>query len=131
MDKITEYGVLPQNTYNMDEKGFMIGKLGKMKRIFNRDLYQQGKLLGAGQDGNRTWITFIACICQDLTALPPFLVYPGAEGNFQDCWVKDFKPDQQDGYFTSLLSGWTNDKLGLEWLAIFDRLTKRKARTRY
>jgi len=35
MDKIAEYGVLPQNTYNMDEKGFMISKLGKMKRIFN------------------------------------------------------------------------------------------------
>jgi hypothetical protein len=29
--KISEYSVLPENTYNMDEKGFMIGKIGGAK----------------------------------------------------------------------------------------------------
>jgi hypothetical protein len=51
--KIEQYGVLPQNTYNMDEKGFLIGILQKVKRIFNKDSEKRGKLIGAGQDGNR------------------------------------------------------------------------------
>jgi hypothetical protein len=34
--KIKEYNVLPENTYNMDEKGFAIGVIGKSKRIFSK-----------------------------------------------------------------------------------------------
>jgi hypothetical protein len=29
--KVTEHGVMPCNTYNMDEKGSLIGKLGRSK----------------------------------------------------------------------------------------------------
>jgi hypothetical protein len=36
--KISEYSILPENTYNMDEKGFMIGTIGKSKRDFSRTL---------------------------------------------------------------------------------------------
>jgi hypothetical protein len=31
-----EYSILPENTYNMDEKGFMIGRTARSKRIFSR-----------------------------------------------------------------------------------------------
>jgi hypothetical protein len=34
--KTEEYEVLPENTYNMDEKGFMIRVTGRSKRIFSR-----------------------------------------------------------------------------------------------
>jgi hypothetical protein len=34
--KIEEYGVLPTNMYNMDEKGVMIGVTGHSKRVFSR-----------------------------------------------------------------------------------------------
>jgi hypothetical protein len=33
---IKKYDVLLENTYNMDEKGFMIGQIRKRKRIFSR-----------------------------------------------------------------------------------------------
>jgi hypothetical protein len=33
------YDVLPENTYNMDEKGFAIGVTGKTKWIFDKVLY--------------------------------------------------------------------------------------------
>ncbi|KAF9733712.1 hypothetical protein PMIN01_08055 [Paraphaeosphaeria minitans] len=33
--KITEYNIEPAHTYNMDEKGFAIGLLGRTKRIFS------------------------------------------------------------------------------------------------
>ena len=37
--KINQYEVLPENTYNMDEKGFMIGVIGKSKRVFSKSSY--------------------------------------------------------------------------------------------
>ncbi|KAF1929908.1 uncharacterized protein M421DRAFT_59500, partial [Didymella exigua CBS 183.55] len=37
--KISEKGIEPEHTYNMDEKGFMIGKIGKQKRVFSRTSY--------------------------------------------------------------------------------------------
>jgi hypothetical protein len=35
MDK---YNILPENTYNMDEKGFIMRALGKSKRVFSRQI---------------------------------------------------------------------------------------------
>jgi hypothetical protein len=36
--KMSEYSILPENTYNMDEKGFTIRQTGKSKRVFGRAL---------------------------------------------------------------------------------------------
>lgn len=33
-EKIEQYGKLPENTYNMDEKGFPLGRTTKAKRVF-------------------------------------------------------------------------------------------------
>jgi hypothetical protein len=68
----------------MDEKGFLIGELQKLKRIFTRKYFASGKLLGAGQDGNREWVTILACICMDGTYLPPSVIYQALSGNIQD-----------------------------------------------
>jgi hypothetical protein len=51
--KISEYSVLPENTYNMDEKGFMIGKIGRSKRVFSRALWESKQVKESLQDGNR------------------------------------------------------------------------------
>jgi hypothetical protein len=34
--KMEEHQILPENSYNMDEKGFMIGVIGHSKRVFTR-----------------------------------------------------------------------------------------------
>jgi hypothetical protein len=113
--------------YNLDEKGFLIGILQKIRRIFTKAWQEQGKLQGAAQDGNRTWITLIACICADGTSLPPALIYPATSGDVQDTWLDDYQPDD-DCYFTSSESGWSNNELALDWLTrVFDRATKGKA----
>jgi hypothetical protein len=39
--KITQYDIAPENTYNMDEKGFAIGVLGRTKRVFSRRQYEK------------------------------------------------------------------------------------------
>jgi hypothetical protein len=36
--KISEYLVLPKNSYNIDEKGFIIRRIGRSKRVFSRAL---------------------------------------------------------------------------------------------
>ncbi|KAF4287008.1 hypothetical protein CNMCM8689_001357 [Aspergillus fumigatus] len=130
--KLQEYELRPEDIYNMDEKGFMIGMLVKGLRIFSKSKYQNSGLKQRLQDGNREWITSIACICADGTSLPPGLIYQAISGDIQDSWLQDFDPEQHGCFFASSPSGWTNDKLGLAWLKdIFDRYTKEKARRRW
>jgi len=113
----------------MDEKGFLIGVLQKQKRVFNRQLFEKGKLLGTAQDGNREWITILGCICADGSYLPPGIIYQATTGNLQDTWLDDFHPEEQTAYFASSSSGWTSEDLGYSWLTtLFDRYTKEKAR---
>jgi len=83
-NKIEEYGITMQNIYNMDEKGFVIGQIQKSKRIFTTSTYKEDRLAVAGQDGNREWITVLATICADGTALSPALIYKAASGEMQD-----------------------------------------------
>jgi hypothetical protein len=78
MDK---YNIQPHNCYNMDEKGFLIGHLQKVKRIFLKALMKKQKLLGASQDGSREWITLLATICADGSSLTPALIYKAVSSN--------------------------------------------------
>jgi hypothetical protein len=39
--KMEQYSIQPQNCYNMDKKGFLIGHLRKVRRIFPKALMQQ------------------------------------------------------------------------------------------
>jgi len=126
-EKWEKYKYAPHNVYNLDEKGFLIGILKKMRRIFTKAWYERGKLQGAAQDGNRTWITLVACVCADGTSLPPALIYPASSGDIQDSWLNDYQPED-DCFFTSSETGWTNNELALDWLIrVFDRVTKPKA----
>jgi hypothetical protein len=64
-----------------------IGKLQKTKRIFNLEHWASGKLMGAGEDGNREWITLIGCICADGHYIPPSVIYSAKTGNVgEDSW---------------------------------------------
>ncbi|THC87091.1 hypothetical protein EYZ11_013464 [Aspergillus tanneri] len=62
---IEEYKIQPENMYNMDEKGFLIRIVSKSKRIFSKPKYKRDRSVQRIQDGNRDWITVIACICAD------------------------------------------------------------------
>ncbi|KAF7567828.1 hypothetical protein PtrM4_124410 [Pyrenophora tritici-repentis] len=50
--KMMEYGVQPTQIYNMDEKGFQIGCLGRSKRVFDKVLYDQKGVRACLQDSN-------------------------------------------------------------------------------
>jgi hypothetical protein len=84
VNKITEYDVDVEQTYNMDEKGFMIGVVGKSKRIFSKRQYTKKQYRQSLQDGNREWITVLACVGADGVALPPGLIYQAAGRDIQN-----------------------------------------------
>jgi hypothetical protein len=127
--KMKEYKVLLENLYYMDEKGFMIGVIGRSKRVFTPRQWEQKEVTAALQDGNRDWITALACICADGTALPPGIIYQSNNCTLQSSWVEDIKVSKHQVFTASSPSGWTNDTLGLAWLEqVFDRYTKQKAR---
>jgi hypothetical protein len=72
------------------------------------------------QPGNREWVTAIEAISAKGWAIPPFIIF--AAKLYQTNW-----------YQTGLLhnwkiavsdNGWTNDKLGLEWIKHFHENTK-------
>src|SRR5688572_14931604 len=86
--KIHQYNVEPRNIYNMDEKGFLIGVTSRTKRVFSKQLWMQKKVTAGLQDGNREWITILACICADGTAVEPGVIYQG-KGALRDLWVYD------------------------------------------
>jgi len=126
--KMDRYSVQPQNCYNMDEKGFLIGQLQKVKRVFPKALMQQQRLLGTGQDGSREWITLLATICADGSSLPPALIYKAVSGDLQDSWLQDYDPQEHPCWFASSPNGWTSDELGLSWLqSLFHKQTISKA----
>jgi hypothetical protein len=72
-EKIEQYYVEPRHIDNMDEKGFMLGVVGRSKGIFSKASYEDGK--STIQDGSREWITLLACICADGSHLDPALIY--------------------------------------------------------
>ncbi|KAF2187532.1 DDE-domain-containing protein, partial [Zopfia rhizophila CBS 207.26] len=97
--------------------------------IYCKSDYKLGKLRGAGQDGNRDWITVLASICADGSYLPPALIYEGQSGDVQNSWLQDYEPSSQEAFFAASPTGWTNNDLGFEWLTkVFDRYSKPKAR---
>ena len=130
--KIKQYNIEPRQIYNMDEKGFLIGLLSKQKRVFSKASYERSGGQGAIQDGNREWITVLACVCADGEAIPPSLIYQSVAGHVLDTWLQDFDPDEHDVHLTSSPSGWTSNDYGLSWLdEVFQRYTAAKARRAY
>jgi hypothetical protein len=126
--KMEEYIILPADTYNMDEKGFMIGVIGRSKRVFSKRMWVKKEVRAAIQDGNREWITVLACVCADGSALPPSLIFAAANGNIRDTWVEAIEAGEHSVHVSSSPSGWTNDEIAMAWLEqVFDRHTKGKS----
>lgn len=67
-------GVEPRDTWNMNEKGFLIG-LKLATRSKGICTYQQVNFPIAG--GNREILTWIEAVSADGTALPPLIIYKG------------------------------------------------------
>ena len=131
-EKLAQYKIEPRHTYNTDEKGFLIGIIGRSKRVFSRRIWEKKEVRAALQDGSREWITLMACVRADGSALPPSLIYQSTNKAIQSSWVGDVKARKHSVHIRSSPSGWTNNDIGLAWLdQVFDRYTEAKARRSY
>ncbi|KAI1511877.1 DDE-1 domain containing protein [Pyrenophora tritici-repentis] len=129
--KMQEYNVEERDIYNMDEKGFFVGRTIRSKRIFSKASLAQKERTAALQDSNREWVTLLACVCTSGEALPPALIYQGTSG-VQSSWIDDDEAEQHQVFVSHSPSGWTNNDLGLAWLTqVLNRYTKAKARRRW
>ncbi|KAF7572910.1 Membrane-bound metallopeptidase [Pyrenophora tritici-repentis] len=126
--KITEYHLEARDIYNMDEKGFLIGLIGRSKRIFSRRQWEKKEVRASFQDGSREFLTVLACCCADGSSLPPSLIYASAKGAIRSSWVEDIKAGEHDIFVSSSPTGWSNNNIGLAWLEqVFDRCTKQRS----
>jgi hypothetical protein len=70
--------------WNMDEKGFLIGLIHKMRRIVPLEALIKGLTKGLIQDGSREFITLIAAVSAVGNVIPPALLYASESGDLQD-----------------------------------------------
>jgi hypothetical protein len=112
-EKIEEYNVQLIHIFNIDEKGFQLGQVSRTNRVFNKKLYESKGVRQALEDGSSEWITVMACICSDGSALSPTLIFQGANGAVQSSWVNAVQAREHSVFTTSSPSGWSNNDIRL------------------
>jgi len=107
--------IQPEDIFNMDEKGFIIGMSSKAKVICWTGRWP----LQVTQDGTREMLTVIECCCAVLYVILS-VIFKGA-AHYMGWHTETSNPEAK---FTYSPNGWTDDKLGLEWLRHFDKYTR-------
>lgn len=111
-------GILPDDTWNMDETGFRIG-VGKDQLIVTKR--KRAHYFGILE--NREPTTAIEAISAGGQYIPTFLIVAGQVHMAQWYTQPELHPD------TAIIptpTGYTNDQVGLEWLKHFDKHTTKK-----
>jgi hypothetical protein len=74
---IKEHDILPENLYNMDEKGLQLGISARTTAMIDRNQ----KTAYSIEDGNRELVTVIETICADGSILHPSVIFQGVRQN--------------------------------------------------
>lgn len=110
---ISSSNIQPAYTWNMDEKGFLMGLSDRCKVIV-KELGRHGAVKIA-EDGNRELITAVECVSAVGEVLAPLLIYKGND-HFMG-WHQFTKGNtSKDFKFTYSPKGWTSRTLSLAWL---------------
>lgn len=68
----------------------------------------------------------LAAIRVVASTLPLALIYQGESSDLRDMWTDDIVQDTT--YFAATPTGWSNNKIGRQWLEmVFNKHTKKKA----
>jgi len=108
LDKvIKEFKIKPQNIYNMDEKGFLIGLIQCSLRVIVKSDEKAAFLRQPGLRETVTVIETVGIFAQDI---PPMVIMRGEKHLYG--WYHGEMP----GHWTTVVSpnGWTNAYLGLQ-----------------
>ena len=68
---IAEFNITPENIYNMDESGFVIGEKRPGRCIINAQVRQEFQAKG----GRQEWVSVIECVCADGTVVSPLVIF--------------------------------------------------------
>lgn len=115
IEVMKEYDILPENLYNMDEKGLQLGIGARIAAMIDRDQ----KIAYSIEDGNRELVTVIETICADGSVLHPSVIFQGARRNSE--WGRSnpcnarFVPFQSERPMSSLTIGVQHFNLS-KWL---------------
>lgn len=121
-----KYGIVPNDIYNFDEIGYAMGVIGTTRVVTSSDRRGRPTTL---QPGNREWVTSIEGVNAYGWSLPPMLVFAGKV--HISTWYEN-EEIPRDWAITLSETGWTNDKVGLEWIrTIFDPITAARAVGKY
>jgi hypothetical protein len=113
-ETIAEHNVEPGDTYNMDEKGAMMGVIGQQRCIVSK----AEKRPKSAQDGNREWVTLIECVSLLGAVLSPWIIFKGKVQLTK--WTAKLrelrKGEEFPGHIAISDNGWTDNELGVAWL---------------
>ena len=107
LDKVLKkYAFKPENMYNVDEKGFLLGYNNRARVIVRH----RRRMSTETQDGSREWITAVECTSAGQFMQPPMIIYKG-KGIYRGwtCTV-----DDAEASFSHINKGFIADNLALE-----------------
>lgn len=103
-----EYRVLQGNTYNMDEKGCILGLISKAKVLISKKT--RSKFIQ--EPGNRESATVLECISGDGTVIPPLIIWLAS--THRNNWYPLLTPATFN--FAISPNGYTDHELRYLWL---------------
>ncbi|KAL4253004.1 Centromere and Transposable Element-Derived Protein [Pleurotus pulmonarius] len=112
----------PELTYGADESGIQEG-IGMAEQVYGR----AGRRIQHQQrSGSRENTTVLEAICADGTSIPPTVIFKGE--NFQLAWKQ---PNPLNAAIGHQGNGYTDGEIGVEWIKLFEKLTRSKAAGRW
>ena len=112
--KVEELGVLPEDTWNMDECGVRIG-VAKNQYVYTK----HGKEILIPHANNREQISLVECCSADGRVIDPMLIIKAS--TILEHWVIDLPPKY---LLHKSNSGYSNDQTSLDWIKHFDKMTR-------
>ena len=117
--QLADPAILPENVYNMDETGVLLGQSTTLKMLVHRDTARRTRGTGL----KRVLVTAIECISAAGDALPPLIIWPAS--THRSVWNTHPTPGW---HFACSKNGYTDKHISLCWIKyVFDPLTREKA----
>jgi hypothetical protein len=116
-----KYGIQPDDIWNFDETGFIMGKIQPKKVVTTAERRGRPKLV---QPGNREWVTVIEAVSAEGQSIPPFIIVKGKK-HLRSWYEGSTLP--VDWVIALSENGWTNNQLGLDWLKHFNEHTTNRS----
>lgn len=117
--QVNKYKIKPRNIYNMDEKGYAMGMIGKARVIVS----QHDRVAYMMQEGSREWVTLLECVTMDGDMLGVQFIFKGKLKMKE--WARHLRHIDMDIEVSE--SGSTDNEIGLTWFKkIIEPQSKRR-----